>query len=66
MRIGVDVGGTKIQAAVIRADSRLLASKHIPTPTNDYPETVKAIVCLIEDIEAQIGMNCSGGIIWRI
>ena len=62
MRIGVDVGGTKIEAAVISADSRLLASKRIPTPTNDYPETVEAIVCLIEDIEAQIGVNCSVGI----
>ena len=62
MRIGVDVGGTKIEAAVISADSRLLASKRIPTPTNDYSETVEAIVCLIEDIETQIGVNCSVGI----
>ena len=62
MRIGVDVGGTKIEAAVISADSRLLASMRIPTPTNDYPETVEAIVCLIEDIEAQIGVNCYVGV----
>ena len=61
-RIGVDVGETKIEAAVISADSRLLASMRIPTPTNDYPETVEAIVCLVEDIEAQIGVNCYVGI----
>ena len=62
MRIGVDVGGTKIEAAAISTDSRLLISKRIPTPSNDYTGTVEAIVRLIKDIEAQIGVHCSVGI----
>ena len=61
MRIGVDVGGTKIEAAVMGADGRLEARKRVPTPVKDYPKAVEVIASLVEEIESQAGTRCSVG-----
>ncbi len=36
MRIGVDFGGTKIEAAIIERDGREIARQRAPTPHGDY------------------------------
>lgn len=61
MRIGVDVGGTKIEAAVICADGSFAARQRILTPVGDYPATLDAIVSLIKNIEGSVGQQCSLG-----
>ncbi|MBL8671547.1 MAG: ROK family protein [Alphaproteobacteria bacterium] len=60
MRLGIDVGGTKIEGIALagRADSGLrpgavLARRRIATPAGDYPATVRAIASLVSAIEAE-------------
>ena len=60
-RIGVDLGGTKIEIAALTADNALLHRHRIPTPSG-YEATVNAIAGLVRDLEAQFGATGSVGI----
>ncbi|MDP7037908.1 MAG: ROK family protein [Myxococcota bacterium] len=51
MRIGVDLGGTKIEVLALDADGLELFRKRIATPQGDYQATVAAIVGLIRETE---------------
>jgi fructokinase len=51
MRIGVDLGGTKIEAVALSPDGTVLARHRVPTPRDDYPGTVAAIAELVGAIE---------------
>lgn len=63
MRIGVDLGGTKIEAvALADADGRLLARQRVPTPRDDYQATLAAIAGLVVGIEQELGRRGSVGI----
>ena len=42
MRIGVDFGGTKIEAVVLAKDGREIARRRLPTPRGDRTEEVLA------------------------
>ena len=55
MRIGVDVGGTKIEAIVIDAAGRERLRRRIATPGGDYGGTVEAIRGLVLAMEAELG-----------
>ena len=55
MRIGVDLGGTKIEAAVLGHDGRELLRKRIATPAGDYKATLGAVCALVLEIESQAG-----------
>ena len=46
-RIGIDLGGTKIEAAVLGRDGELLWSERLATPTGDYAGTLQAIAELV-------------------
>lgn len=61
MRIGVDVGGTKIEAAALHADGSFAMRQRILTPSEDYGATLTAIVALIDGMEAALGQRCSLG-----
>jgi fructokinase len=50
MRIGIDLGGTKIEGIVLD-ESREVARKRIDTPRDNYAATVDAIAALIADLE---------------
>lgn len=43
LRIGVDLGGTKIEAVVLDPGGRELGRRRMPTPAADYEATVHAI-----------------------
>ena len=58
-RIGVDLGGTKIEAASLSPDGVILARYHVPTPREDYPGTLAAIAGLIERLEGCTGQASS-------
>ena len=44
MRIGVDLGGTKIEAIALDAAGGELLRRRIATPRGDYEATIRAIV----------------------
>jgi fructokinase len=56
MRIGIDLGGTKIEAIGLAADGREIGRRRIPTP-RDYRGTLAAITGLIHAIEAETGQH---------
>lgn len=58
MRIGIDLGGTKIEAIALDDSGTILWRRRVPTPTGDYLATLKVIgdlVFLIEKELAQAG-----------
>ena len=50
MRIGIDLGGTKIEGVVLDNGGHELARKRVPTPSGDYQGTVVSIRDLIESL----------------
>ncbi|MBI2359897.1 MAG: ROK family protein [Deltaproteobacteria bacterium] len=62
IRIGVDLGGTKIEAVALADDGRVLSRRRVATPRGDYDGTLGAIVGLVERIEAELGEKGTVGI----
>lgn len=62
MRIGVDLGGTKIEAVALGDDGQELVRRRIATPRGDYDETLAALVALVRTVEGDIGMRGSVGV----
>jgi len=54
MRIGVDLGGTKIEAIAIADDGHEHTRHRVPTPRGDYDGTLAAVVDLVRRIEQAI------------
>ncbi len=55
MRIGVDLGGTKIEALALDDEGRERARQRIDTPRDDYEGTLDAIAGLVRRVEAASG-----------
>ncbi|HTX58688.1 MAG TPA: ROK family protein [Verrucomicrobiae bacterium] len=55
MRIGVDLGGTKIEAVVLDGAGEPLVRRRVPTPAGDYDGTLRAIAGLVEAVERETG-----------
>jgi fructokinase len=62
MRIGVDLGGTKIEGLALGADGTELIRRRVPTPQGDYTATLSAIADLIADLERETGVRGAVGI----
>jgi fructokinase len=62
MRIGVDLGGTKIEAIAIGRDRREIVRRRVAAPRGSYRETLRAIVELIREVEQEIGEQSHVGI----
>ncbi|MBK1706101.1 ROK family protein [Halochromatium glycolicum] len=62
VHIGIDLGGTKIEAAALAADGRMLARKRIATPRGDYPGTLDAIAQLVAELESVLGVQTTVGV----
>jgi fructokinase len=52
VRIGIDLGGTKIEGLALGDDGRELDRRRIPAPRGNYDDTVRAVVDLVGAIEA--------------
>lgn len=52
--IGVDVGGTKIEAIALDPQGRELFRRRVPTPAGDYDATIAAIAGLVGAARAQL------------
>jgi fructokinase len=62
LRIGVDLGGTKIEAIALAADGHAVVRRRRPTPRHDYHETLRAVSELVLGIERELGARASVGI----
>jgi fructokinase len=62
MRIGIDLGGTKIELVALDGSGRVLLRRRRPTPQGDYEATVKAVAELVGAAERELGQPGSVGI----
>jgi len=62
MRIGIDLGGTKIEALALGADGKELGRIRVATPRHDYAETVDTIARLVRTLETDLGQRASVGV----
>ena len=62
MRIGIDLGGTKIEAAALDRAGAIVTRRRVPTPSNDYAATIATIRRLVDTVEAELGRTCSIGV----
>ena len=62
IRIGIDLGGTKIEGIALSEAGEELFRQRIATPQGDYQGTLQSIVDLIKQIEAGIDEQGSIGI----
>ena len=62
IRIGVDLGGTKIEALALDQEGRELERKRVPTPRGEYQGTIKTITELVRFLEEKTGEQGTVGI----
>ena len=62
MRIGLDLGGTKIEGIALDDDGRELARRRIATPRHDYAATLEAMAALVGALEGDTGRKGTVGV----
>jgi fructokinase len=62
VRIGIDLGGTKIEAIAIDRGGRELARRRVPSPARDYDAIIEAIAGLVDGLERQLGGGATVGV----
>lgn len=61
-RIGIDLGGTKIEGVALTGVGGLAARRRMATPRGDYDATVRAVAAVVAEIETEIGAPATVGI----
>jgi fructokinase len=56
IRIGVDFGGTKIEAAALDEAGRIIARERVPSP-DSYPYALQAVAEVVATIEHRVGVK---------
>ena len=62
MKLGIDLGGTKIEIIALDDLGKELLRRRTPTPQGNYLETLNSIVQLVRDAEAELACQGSVGI----
>jgi fructokinase len=62
VRIGIDLGGTKIEFVALERDGRELHRHRVPTPRGDYDGTIRAIKQGVEQIERELQRSATIGV----
>ena len=62
MRIGIDVGGTKIEILALGRDGSELLRQRVPTPRQSYDAMLQAITDLVLRAEAELGQRGTVGV----
>jgi fructokinase len=62
MRIGVDIGGTKIEVIALADDGATLMRERVPTPAGQYKEVLDTVKSLVSMVEHQTGKSGTVGI----
>jgi fructokinase len=62
VRIGLDLGGTKLEGIALDDAGIPLARRRVATPRHDYGATVEAMAGLVRDLEAETGRRGTVGV----
>jgi fructokinase len=62
MKLGIDLGGTKIEIIALDDEGGELLRRRVPTPQGDYSGTLRAIADLVHQVEAALGQAGTVGI----
>jgi fructokinase len=62
MRVGIDLGGTKIEGLALADDGRELERRRIAAPRGSYDDSIRAVVDLVNAIEAAVNDRGSVGV----
>lgn len=62
MRIGIDLGGTKIEGIVLDAQGEMIQCRREPTRRGDYQSIVNQVVSMVLWLESEVKTACSVGI----
>jgi fructokinase len=62
MRIGIDLGGTKIEIIALDDGGSTLARERAATPAGDYDRTVRTMAGLVAGVEAKLGRRGTIGV----
>src|SRR5512142_3240173 len=62
MRLGIDLGGTKIEIIALDDGGKELLRRRVFTPSGNYAATLQVIATLVHDAEAELGQRGSVGI----
>lgn len=62
IKIGVDVGGTKIEVIALNSIGETLARQRVATPRGDYEATLRTIADLVFEVELTLGERGTVGI----
>lgn len=57
LRIGIDLGGTKIEGVVLRGEHEVLLRRRVPTPAMRYQATLAAVAELVHALEREAGVD---------
>ena len=61
-RIGIDLGGTKIEAIALDGDGGALLRERRPTPRDDLDGSLEVVAALVADFEAELGVRATVGV----
>jgi predicted NBD/HSP70 family sugar kinase len=59
VRIGVDLGGTKIEIITLDDNGATVLRRRVQTPVGDYAGTVRTIAELVSSAQSQIGASAT-------
>jgi fructokinase len=62
IRLGIDLGGSKIEIIALNPEGNVLLRQRCPTPQGNYQATLDALYQLVTDAETQLGVSGSVGI----
>ncbi len=62
MRIGIDLGGTKVEGIVLDPGGHTRVRRRVPTPRGDYDGSVQTIAALVASFESELGVRGTVGI----
>ena len=57
LRIGIDLGGTKIEGVVMDEQGALLERVRVPSPSESYAAIVEALTALVSHLQGRVGSN---------
>lgn len=61
-KLGIDLGGTKIEIVALDERHEILFRRRVATPRDDYAATLQAVKALVDEAERALGPGCSVGI----
>jgi fructokinase len=62
VRLGIDLGGTKIEIVALGDAGELLVRRRVPTPAHDYAAIVEAMASLVRAVESEVGHEGTVGV----